>query len=230
MTQSSTALQPPPPPPKESMASSQVYMTPQLQKRRDGLCPSLLLDSSPASPSATVSMTKSYKTTSALLNTGLPENGKNGEATELALIVDSVNRTLRGLVGRDKDLVSLDFRPQGCTWKLEYNNNLNGASANYLVHVVCLANQFQGDKTAYVVDTKMINKVPVQGDPKLAPPLRGYREAKAAFEFTALQVRKSIVKCEFPEFPEGCKGRPFREVYQLNARVSPLVSIEITFT
>jgi hypothetical protein len=28
------------------------------------------------------------------------------------------------------------------------------------------------------------------------------------------------VRLEFPEFPEGCKGRAFREVYQLNARVS----------
>jgi hypothetical protein len=35
-----------------------------------------------------------------------------------------------------------------------------------------------------------------------------------------LQVRKAIVKLEFPEFPEGCKGKPFRDVYQLNARVS----------
>jgi calcium/calmodulin-dependent protein kinase I len=49
--------------------------------------------------------------------------------------------------------------------------------------------------------------------------LPGYKEAKACFDFTALQVRKGVVRCEFVEFPEGCKGSAFREVYQLNARV-----------
>ena len=51
-------------------------------------------------------------------------------------------------------------------------------------------------------------------------PMKGFREAKSSFDFLVLQVRKAVVKLEFPEFPEGCKGRPFREVYQLNARVS----------
>jgi len=42
---------------------------------------------------------------------------------------------------------------------------------------------------------------------------------KKIFDEFALSVKKAIVRCEFPEFPEGCKGRPFREVYQLNARL-----------
>ena len=48
------------------------------------------------------------------------------------------------------------------------------------------------------------------------------------FEEFTLDIKKAVVKCEFPEFPEGCKGRPFREVYQLNARVSSSsLSVEI---
>ena len=35
-----------------------------------------------------------------------------------------------------------------------------------------------------------------------------------------LDVRKSLVRIEFPSFSEGCQGKTFREVYQLNARVS----------
>ena len=45
---------------------------------------------------------------------------------------------------------------------------------------------------------------------------------KKVFDEVALDVKKAIVRCEMPEFPEGCKGRTFREIYQLNARVSLL--------
>lgn len=54
----------------------------------------------------------------------------------------------------------------------------------------------------------------------LAPPvLDGYKEAKAAFEFVTVAVRKSVVRLEFPDFPHGGKTALFREIYQLNARV-----------
>jgi len=35
-----------------------------------------------------------------------------------------------------------------------------------------------------------------------------------------LDIRKSLVRIEFPSFSEGCQDKTFREVYQLNARVS----------
>lgn len=56
---------------------------------------------------------------------------------------------------------------------------------------------------------------------RLSAGLEQERQAifKKMFDEFALMVKKAIVKCEFPEFPEGCKGRPFREVYQLNARL-----------
>lgn len=41
-----------------------------------------------------------------------------------------------------------------------------------------------------------------------------------AFELIALDVKKALVRVEFPMFPEGCRDKTFREVYQLNARVS----------
>ena len=41
-----------------------------------------------------------------------------------------------------------------------------------------------------------------------------------AFGDIELDVRKALVRVEFPVFPEGCKDKTFREVYQLNARVS----------
>ena len=41
-----------------------------------------------------------------------------------------------------------------------------------------------------------------------------------AFELIALDVKKALVRVEFPMFPEGCREKTFREVYQLNARVS----------
>ena len=41
-----------------------------------------------------------------------------------------------------------------------------------------------------------------------------------AFELIALDLKKALVRVEFPMFPEGCREKTFREVYQLNARVS----------
>ena len=41
-----------------------------------------------------------------------------------------------------------------------------------------------------------------------------------AFGEICLDVRKALARVEFPAFPEGCGERTFREVYQLNARVS----------
>jgi hypothetical protein len=46
-----------------------------------------------------------------------------------------------------------------------------------------------------------------------------------AFELIALDVRKALVRVEFPMFPEGCRDKTFRQVYQLNARVSVVCSL-----
>lgn len=41
-----------------------------------------------------------------------------------------------------------------------------------------------------------------------------------SFMNVVLDVKKALIRVEFPLFPEGCKDKTFREVYQLNARVS----------
>jgi len=40
-----------------------------------------------------------------------------------------------------------------------------------------------------------------------------------SFTNIALDLRKSLVRAEFPVFPQGCAAAAFREVYQLNARL-----------
>jgi len=40
-----------------------------------------------------------------------------------------------------------------------------------------------------------------------------------AYTDIGFDVRKALVRVEFPVFPEGCKEKTFREVYQLNARL-----------
>jgi hypothetical protein len=107
---------------------------------------------------------------------------------------------------------------------MDFDPSLNGADKNYRIEVILFANQIAG-VTNYEIDTVLMPRIPVDPNP-LAPPLKGFKEVKEIFDVLALSVRKSIVRLEFPHFPEGCQGRPFREVYQLNARVSlvsPLV-------
>ena len=195
-------------------------MTPHLAKRRDGLCPSLLSDNhsnsvpnSNGSPGAAI--TKSYQTSSQFLNQKIRE--LENESEELKFIVDSIHSFLREIVDEKKqttDLITLRFQPKGCMWICDLNPNLNAPS--YQIQVICLAKSGGNNKTVYVIDTNLITK-----DSKAvgSTSLPGFREAKNAFDFTSLQVRKAVVRCEFPEFPEGCKGKAFREIYQLNARV-----------
>jgi serine/threonine protein kinase len=105
----------------------------------------------------------------------------------------------------------MTFEPQGCVWSLEFNPRLR--AQNYQLQVICKGCADSEGNNAYLVDTVLVPKrKPSQQD-------SGLKEATEAFEFAQLQVRKAIVKLEFPDFPEGCKGRPFREVYQLNARL-----------
>jgi hypothetical protein len=196
-----------------------LFMTPYLAKRKDGLCPSLLVPSSiDPKQSNPGGLSKHYQTKSGLLLQVKCPDAKDRAAVEFQTVFDSVKEALEDLTSPTEDVVSMEFNPQGCEWTLELNPSLNDADQNYFISVLCLANEMNG-VTNYVVDTKMTPKGEVDTSP-LAPPLKGYREAKLTFEFVGLQVRKSIVQLEFPEFPEGCKGKAFRDVYQLNARVS----------
>ena len=42
---------------------------------------------------------------------------------------------------------------------------------------------------------------------------------KNAMEWVSFAIRRSMARSMFPQFPEGCQGKPFREVYQLNKKV-----------
>ena len=212
-------------PPAPPRSSPKLYMTPQIAKRRDGLQPSLLNLSENISKAAKKNpggLNKPYRTTSELLLQIKDSDGRSKEENEIETLVESINEAILKLVGPDEDIVSCEFNRAGCQWDMELNSSLNSANENYRLEVILLANDVEG-MTNYVVDTLMVPKVEVDPNP-LAPPLRGYREAKQAFELLSLKVRKAVVQYEFPDFPEGCKGRTFREVYQLNARVRVTVS------
>jgi hypothetical protein len=143
----------------------------------------------------------------------------------LQTIVDSITSTLEYMTDVQKgtkDFISLTFEPQGCLWTLEFNPNLKAKA--YQLHVVCRACADIEGHNAYAVDSMVVAVNNYQE--KYSPSDPVFKEAKEAFEFAALQIRKAIVKLEFPDFPEGCKGRPFRDVYQLNAKVSFCLGIK----
>jgi len=203
-------------------SEAQIYMTPQIAKRRDGLCPSLLSDkhanSVPSrgnngSPGA--ALTRSYQTGSKFLKEDV--RTLEDENEELTFITNSISDFLDELVHKkNADLVNLQFQARGCRWTLEFHPNL-GVSSSYQLEVLCLAKKTGGSNShTYVVDTNLVTTDPSAVGSTSLP---GFREAKATFDSAALQVRKAVVRCEFPDFPEGCKGRAFREVYQLNARL-----------
>mmetsp|Transcript_3870 Transcript_3870/g.6079 ORF Transcript_3870/g.6079 Transcript_3870/m.6079 type:complete len:521 (-) Transcript_3870:363-1925(-) len=204
-------------------ASGKVYLTPQIEKqakRREGLCPSLLLDnhvaaSNSKSGNGHAAITKSYQTNSKYLTSTVRD--LENDAEELKFIVDSVNKYLSEIVDEKKkktDLVSMKFIPKGCSWVLEMNSDVG--APDYVITVCCLAKGEGNGTTTFVVDTNLVGK---SSKALASTSLPGFREAKAVLEHTALVVRKGVVRCEFPIFPEGLKGKTFREIYQLNARL-----------
>ena len=44
-------------------------------------------------------------------------------------------------------------------------------------------------------------------------------DIKNAMEWVSYGIRRSMARSMFPQFPEGCQGKPFREIYQLNKKV-----------
>jgi serine/threonine protein kinase len=44
-------------------------------------------------------------------------------------------------------------------------------------------------------------------------------DIKNAMEWVSYGIRRSMARSMFPQFPEGCQGKPFREVYQLNKKL-----------
>lgn len=202
----------PPGPPK---STPKVYMTPHLAKRKDGLCPSLLHQEVNVKKERPGHVNKPYRTNSALLLQIKERESLPREVVELQTIVDAVKVTLKTCEA-EEGITNIRFKPEGCIWKMDFEDEV--ASKIYKMEVVCSANS-TGGATNYVIDCNLIPRVAVDPSPLATPP-KGFSEAKAVFDTVALNVRKSLVRLEFPEFPEGCKGRAFREVYQLNARVS----------
>lgn len=195
----------------------EIYMTPQLAKRKDGLCPLLLSDNHIQNATAKggpshAAMFKSYQTNTKHLTDSVRELANDAE--ELKFIRDSINSLLKTYVEQSDEIDTLKFEPKGCTWLLEMNEKVG--APDYRLKITCLARESGTKRTTFAVDTTLVGK---SSKSLASTSLPGFKEAKSTFEATALVVRKAVVRCEFPEFPEGCKDRAFREVYQLNARV-----------
>ncbi len=213
-----------------SSGTRELYLTPQIErqaKRREGLSPTLLhedhifLTQSKAG-NGLAAVTKSYQTDSRYLTSVIRD--LESDAEELQFIVNSVNKYLGKIVDEKKkkmDLVGLKFKPKGCVWVLEMNSDIG--APDYIITIVLYACRGDGEGiTTFVVDTNLVGKT---SEKLTSTNLPGFKEAKGVLEFTALTVRKGVVRCEFPVFPEGLKGKTFRDIYQLNARVRFQTSI-----
>ena len=195
------------------------YLDEKIRARDDGLAPTKLPDDYTGTTAETdLRLILSYQTKSQLLNRNVRE--KKDTSAELEFICESISKSVLENVDEDEKnsaLVSLDFEIEGCVWKMDLNPSL--AASDFQIHVTLLA--MAGDEgvgTIWVTQTYLVD---INGDIMTKSLInKKYPLARAALEQTALVIRKAVIKCEFPEFPEGGKGRPFKKVYKLNAKVS----------
>ncbi|KAL7510571.1 hypothetical protein ACHAXN_010363 [Cyclotella atomus] len=82
------------------------------------------------------------------------------------------------------------------------------------------ANNVRHAKT-YAVDLSVVDDSPdhpiSRWSAQEASENRSYM--KNAMEWVSFAIRRSMARSMFPQFPEGCQGKPFREVYQLNKKL-----------
>jgi len=162
---------------------------------------------------------KPYRTNSHLLLQVVEEkDGTPKDVTELQTIIECVTKALKAAARAGDGICKLSFKPEGCLWKFEFDPSLGDANQTYKMQIICSASRGH-NCTNYMVDTILVPKVAIDPDPLAAAP-PALKVVKPVFETLALKIRKSLVALEFPVFPEGCKGRPFKDIYQLNARVS----------
>jgi hypothetical protein len=212
-----------PPPPE---VTGDFYLTPALQKRPDGLCPQLLSDGYTSCMSDDNGgvwfsrITGIYRTNSRYLNSVVRQ--LNDDSLELEFISGSITEFLRQLGMKDRNISGMEFFARGCTWTLDLNPAIG--TPNYQIHVSCFARREESDgTTTFIVATSLFDK---EERSLASSSLPGFKEAKETFEHAALAVRKAVVMCEFPQFPEGLRVIPstgeakgFKEVYKLKAMV-----------
>mmetsp|Transcript_4127 Transcript_4127/g.6212 ORF Transcript_4127/g.6212 Transcript_4127/m.6212 type:complete len:522 (+) Transcript_4127:207-1772(+) len=135
----------------------------------------------------------------------LPENGITDE---LKRILTSLSNTTDELLASKADLRKIKgvaFNPSTCTFTFPMDNPS--------IVLTCKVFSVQDDSAptgpGYVTLLSLVNREPGESPDSF----------KATFETMWLSIKKSVVRCEFPNFPEGCKGRAFRDIYQLNARL-----------
>lgn len=197
--------------------SRTFYSPPQIDARDDGLCPTKLPDEHTGSVIATDEALVSYQTNSRVLNHDIRE--KNDPSVELEFICESISKFVMENVDEEEKksaLISVDFEISGCTWKMGLNPYL--VAPGLQVQVTLFAKDDKPTGTIWVVQTCLVD-IHADGSILSKSQLNELPLAKAVLEQTSLVIRKAVTKCEFPEFPEGGKGRAFKEVYKLNAKV-----------
>lgn len=206
------------------MATDEFYVTRQIAARDDGLSPTRL----PSDYSATLHtqdvmpdapLRVSYETSSKLLNSEIREKGDS--SAELEFLCESISNYLVVNVDEEEHqsaLTSLDFEIEGCIWKMGLNPNLD-KEGEFQVHVTLAGKRDGNDRKSsiWVARTALVYADDHSEVPK--SDVVDLPDLKATVDQTALVIRKAIIKCELPEFPEGGKNRRFKEVYKLNAKV-----------
>ena len=199
-------------------SSSKFYSNPQIQARDDGLCPTRLPDDYTGSIIPSDDYIIYCQTNSKLLNPDIL--AKDDASVELEYICESISRFVMENVDEDEKnsaLISLDFDITGCVWKMGLNPSL--ARPGVEVQVRLLARNDKAAGRLWVTETCLVDVDGGGGSAMMKSQLKELPLAKTALEQTALIVHKAVIRCEFPEFPEGGKGRAFKEVYKLNAKV-----------
>jgi hypothetical protein len=214
-----------PPPPE---VTGEFYTTPALEKRDDYLCPQKLSDDytscmSDDNGGVWFSRTTAlYRTNSKYLNSTVRK--LNDDSLELEFITSSITEFLRQLGMNDPNISGMEFFAQGCTWTLDLDETILG-TPNYQIHVTCFARREKKDgTTTFILATSLFDKEEKSLASKSLP---GFTEAIATFDKAAVTVRKSVVRCEFPKFPEGLRvvgehskeAKLFKEVYKLKSMV-----------
>ena len=202
-----------------SESADDFYLEREIGNREDGLCPTKLPDDFTGTLVETNEFLITCQTNSHLLNRAIRD--KNDGSAELEFLCESISKFILENVDEEEKksaLISLDFEIEGCIWKMDLNPNL--AAPGLQINVTLMAKDDENAGTIWVTESCLVD-LNEGGYIMSKLEVKKYPTAVAALEQTSLVIRKAMKQCEFPEFPEGGKDRRFKEIYKLNAKVSP---------
>lgn len=151
---------------------------------------------------------------------------------DMPLVVEHLSMSFADVTGQSYGnnelhlykFTELNFSPQGVAWngivefkrrETDSQNREQFVTGRFGIKAYCrlfdIEGRFNTDRDIYSVDLELSIPRGASSAQKVA--------IKKTFDEVSYDTKRTLLMLDLPEFPEGCKGKRFRSIYQLNSKL-----------